>query len=146
VGDREDGFHARGLDLSIFLPRFGQPIPGKNVLNPNLFAKLAFGKAACAPNLLKPLKKSFNVEKFTHASVFALTAIYARVYIHSRFKEVDMAKQPNPYTIKLTESERAEIEAYAKRQGFRFLSDAIRSKMLELARQAEREAATSQAA
>ncbi len=57
-----------------------------------------------------------------------------------------MAKQPNPYTIKLTESERAEIEAYAKRQGFRFLSDAIRSKMLELARQAEREAATSQAA
>lgn len=57
-----------------------------------------------------------------------------------------MAKQPNPYTIKLTESERAEIEAYAKRHGFRFLSDAIRTKMLELARQAERDAASSQAA
>jgi hypothetical protein len=57
-----------------------------------------------------------------------------------------MAKQPNPYTIKLTESERAEIEAYARRLGFRFLSDAIRTKMLELARQAHREAATSQAA
>ncbi|MFH1034337.1 MAG: hypothetical protein V1806_07510 [Pseudomonadota bacterium] len=57
-----------------------------------------------------------------------------------------MAKQPNPYTIKLTESERAEIEAYARRLGFRFLSDAIRTKMLELARQPQGEAATSQAA
>ena len=57
-----------------------------------------------------------------------------------------MAKQPNPYTIKLTESERAEIEAYAQRLGFRFLSDAIRTKMLELARQAHREATQSRAA
>ncbi|MFH1059200.1 MAG: hypothetical protein V1797_11070 [Pseudomonadota bacterium] len=57
-----------------------------------------------------------------------------------------MQKQQNPYTIKLTESERAEIEAYAKNQGFRFLSDAIRTKMLELARQAERGASPQQAA
>ena len=57
-----------------------------------------------------------------------------------------MAKQPNPYTIKLTESERAEIEAYAHRHGFRFLSDAIRTKMLELARRPDREATPPQAA
>ena len=38
-----------------------------------------------------------------------------------------MAKQPNPYTIKLTESERAEIEAYARAQAAKLATKPLTS-------------------
>ncbi|MBI4800674.1 MAG: hypothetical protein HY794_18445 [Desulfarculus sp.] len=46
-----------------------------------------------------------------------------------------MPETIKPFNLNLTQAERQELETYRKRLGFRFLSDLIRTKMLELARQ-----------
>ena len=48
-----------------------------------------------------------------------------------------MCETIKPFNLNLTQAERQELETFRQRLGFRFLSDLIRTKMLELARQPE---------
>lgn len=87
------------------------------------------------------LKIINNLQKSQHSPKISVDNRSRTVYplaILTRLED-DMAISKTPrkiFNIKLSDAERAELEAWAKALGHRFLSECMRTKLLEMARQA----------